>query len=243
MQEIHVELPDPDRNRANAWISHAVPFVAWLFIMQVLGDPEGWKYAVRSFACLGLFLWLKPWVWYPKLQVRNLPLAVGVGLFVFVAWVGMETEWARTTLPWLHDVYVRYGVLPFGKPREVMDGLSPYHPEVCGWTLTLIRIAGSALVIGVIEEFFWRGFLYRWFARKNWLDFHPPLYDTVTFFMISAVFAMEHMELVGGFIAGMAYAWMYIRTKGDIWSVAIAHAITNAVLGAYVVMSGSYQYW
>lgn len=242
MQEIHVEEPDRRGNPANAWIGHAVPFIAWLFIMQVLGDPAGWKYAVRSFLCLGLFLWLKPWVWYPKLNLRNLPMAAVVGVGVFVAWVGAETTWFRETLPAVHDLYIRYGVFPWGEAREAMTLPSPYDPAVCGWGLTLIRIAGSALVIGVIEEFFWRGFLYRWFARKNWLAFHPPVYDATSFFMISAVFALEHVEWLGGLIAGMAYAWMYIRTR-DLWSVALAHALTNALLGIYVVQTGSWQYW
>lgn len=242
MQEIHVEYSGDRGSRANAWVSHAVPFIAWLFIMQLLGDPAGWKYAVRTLVCLGLFLWLRPWVWYPRIQWRNLPLALAVGVGVCVAWVGFESSWFQEAFPRFHDIYIRYGVLPWGELREPMTDPSPYNPSVCGWPLTLMRIAGSALVIGVIEEFFWRGFLYRWFARREWLDFDPPTFERTAFFMIAVVFALEHVEWAGGLVAGLAYAWMYIRT-GDLWSVALAHAITNGLLGAYVVATASYQFW
>ena len=33
--------------RAPVW-AHVIPFAAWLFIMQMLGDPAGWKYALRT---------------------------------------------------------------------------------------------------------------------------------------------------------------------------------------------------
>ena len=43
-------------------------------------------------------------------------------------------------------------------------------------------------------------------------------------------------------VAGLAYAWLYIRT-GKLWTAVIAHAVTNGVLGVWVVMTGNWQFW
>ena len=150
---------DPTLNRAT-W-AHVVPFAIWLFAMQMLGDPAGWKYAVRTGLCAGLFLWLHPWTGYPALKIRNLPLAFAVGVAVFIAWIGMQTEWMGMRAPALQDLYLRYAVFPWGRLPDPLKTF-PYAPEICGWPLALVRLAGSAFVIAVIEEFFWRGFLYRW---------------------------------------------------------------------------------
>ena len=45
-----------------------------------------------------------------------------------------------------------------------------------------------------------------------------------------------------GVVAGVAYGWMLLRTR-DIWAVAIAHAITNGLLGIYVVWAEKWQFW
>ena len=43
-------------------------------------------------------------------------------------------------------------------------------------------------------------------------------------------------------IAGLAYAWLYVRT-GTLWAPVIAHAVTNGALGAWVVATGRWQFW
>jgi uncharacterized protein len=222
-------------------IAHVVPFIAWLFIAHMLGDPDGWKYAVRSVVCLGLFIWMRPWRWYPRLNVRNIPLALVIGVAVCVAWVIGESSWLQRTAPWLYEIYGTWAVMPFGEMREPMTEF-PYSPANSGWPLTLVRIAGSALVIGVIEEFFWRGWLYRWMLSRNFLTVDPGTYDRFAFFAVALVFGLEHQEWLAGWFAGIAYGWLYLRTR-DIWAAAIAHAVTNALLGWYVVHADAYWFW
>lgn len=238
MSEKDLTLPD---NTERPTLAHVVPFIAWLFIAHMLGDPEGWKYAVRSVVCLGLFVWLRPWRWYPRLDVKNLPLAMLVGVVVLVVWVIGETPWVAAHLPLLHTLYGTYGIMPFGEMREPLTSF-PYAPAAAGWPLTLARIAGSAFVIGIIEEFFWRGWLYRWMQGRNFLKVDHGAYDTFAFFAVALVFGLEHKEWLAGFAAGIAYAWLYIKTR-DIWATALAHALTNFLLGWYVIWAEAYWFW
>ena len=66
----------PQENLERPTLAHVVPFIAWLFVAHMLGDPEGWKYAVRSAICLGLFVWLRPWRWYGRLDLKNIPFVL-----------------------------------------------------------------------------------------------------------------------------------------------------------------------
>ena len=42
--------------------------------------------------------------------------------------------------------------------------------------------------------------------------------------------------------AGLVYAWLYVRT-GKLWVAVIAHAVTNTLLGAWVIATGNWGYW
>ena len=43
-------------------------------------------------------------------------------------------------------------------------------------------------------------------------------------------------------LAGLAYAWLYVRT-GTLWAPVIAHMVTNALLGGWVVLMGYWTLW
>ncbi len=117
-----------------------------------------------------------------------------------------------------------------------------YAPAVCGWPLALIRLAGSAFVISVAEEFFWRGFLYRWIQNIDFLKVDPGKLAWPAFLGTAAVFGAEHTEWLAGVLCGLAYGALYVRTR-DIWAVSIAHVATNLLLGLYVFATGAYQFW
>jgi len=239
-------IPSDDEKTViqNAMWTHVAPFGAWLLLMSALPSllplPAAWTYAVRTAIGLGLFLWFCPWRWYAPLRLRSVPLAVIVGVVVFVVWVLPEAS-VMDRLPRLRDLYQLVGITPPWKMPEPLTE-TPYAPEVCGWPLTLIRIAGSAFVIAFIEEFFWRGFLYRWMFKSNFLSVDPGLMHKGYFIAIAVFFGLEHTQWLVGIFAGLAYGWLMIRTR-DIWAASLAHVLTNLLLGIYVVLTRSYQFW
>jgi len=56
------------------------------------------------------------------------------------------------------------------------------------------------------------------------------------------VFTLAHTLWLAAVIAGLCYAWLYVRT-GKLWVPVIAHAVTNGALGVWVVMTGNWQFW
>jgi CAAX prenyl protease-like protein len=229
--------------------AHVIPFVAWIACIFLVGQlaledgsvVKAWVYAGQTVLGLALMVVLRPWQWYGAFQWRNLPLALVVGVGVFVVWVFPESAWLAERAPGLHAWYQRIFILP---PWSVPDppGISPYDPAVCGWGLSIMRIVGSAFVIAVAEEFFWRGWLYRWLLRENFLEADLGHWQTGMVLAVSAVFALEHMQWGVGFLAGLAYLWLMIRTR-DLWAAIIAHVVTNLILGIYVIATESYNFW
>lgn len=239
---IHADGMNDNIRTADPLWAHCVPFVAWLAFM-LLPDvaPPGWMYALRTVACAGLLLAFRPWRWYARLNVRNLPLALTVGIGVCVVWVLPESQWMREHAPALQQLYLRVGTLwPWALPPAVTE--TPYAPAICGWSLTITRLLGSTLVIAVIEEFFWRGCLYRLLVQRDFVRVSLGTFHASSFWITALLFGLEHDRWLVGLIAGLVYGWLLLRTR-DIWSVAIAHGITNLLLGIYVITTGAWAFW
>jgi CAAX prenyl protease-like protein len=94
----------------------------------------------------------------------------------------------------------------------------------------------------VAEEFFWRGFFLRWFQARAFLGVDPRRIGAAAFWIVVALFAVEHSRWLAGALAGAAYGWFYVRT-GDLRATAAAHAVTNLLLGLYVLAFGAYRFW
>jgi len=215
---------------------HIVPFLIWVGLMSLPMRDVALRYAWQVVVSLVAFLLLKPWRYYPSINILSLPLGIMVGVGVAAIWILPETVWVQQ-FHGFHSTYSRF----FIRGNDAGNG-QLYAPEQCGWILSIIRLGGSACVIAVIEEFFWRGFLMRWMVKSDFISV-DPLRITRLFLIISAVvFGLEHSRWFVGIVAGLAYGWLYCR-KGDLVAVAVAHVTTNFLLGLYVLATGAYQFW
>ena len=157
------------------------------------------------------------------LPFKNLLLSLAVGLGVLVLWVNLDAGW-----------------MLIGK---MGDGYNPTNAAgQIDWMLVAFRIAGAALVVPVMEELFWRSFLQRWVQQPDFMTLDPAQIGLKALLIASALFAVEHVQWLAGLIAGLAYGWLYIRTR-NLWAPIIAHAVTNGGLGVFVVATGSWHFW
>jgi CAAX prenyl protease-like protein len=228
---------------AEAWYAlraHALPFIGWVGVMSLPFPPPAWRYALQAVVCVALLCALRPWRYYPAPVIRHLPLALLVGIGVCVVWVLPESPW-MFRFPYAHDLYLKYGVRPLGVITG-MEAVSPYAPEQCGWILSLVRLAASAVVIATAEEFFWRGFIYRWLVSTEFIRVEAGHLKGGMFVLTAFLFGLEHNRWLVGLMAGLAYGALYLRTR-DIWAAVAAHMVTNFLLGLYVLAAGAYCFW
>lgn len=245
------------------FFGHILPFAFWLVGILFLQICETvgwcprpfypWSYAIKTLFCAGIFIYYRPWELYPKFTWQDLIWAVGAGLLVTILWILPETQWVHQKVPLFQDFYYRWLVMMPGSLPDYVDAeafpLPPvghiswsYSPMEAGWGLTIMKLIGSAFVIAIIEEFFFRGFLYRWIRKNSFWTLALRHFDLYSFVIVTAVFGLEHDRWLAGAIAGMVYGFVAIRT-GRIWPAAIAHVLTNLLLGIWVIVTQQYGFW
>ena len=251
--------------------AHVAPYLLWILPLAALAMADAAFslptrpllariYAAKSLLCALLLGWLKPWRLYapggaevqsPRFGVHA--FGIGSGLLVAALWILPESPWLFARAPGFAAFYNRWLILPPGdwpsyfRP-DLFPALPPNHPSLayspaeCGWTLTVVKLLGSAFVISAAEEWFFRGFLYRWLRKGDFLSVDPARYDAQSFWLVVLVFGLEHDRWLAGMMAGAVYGWLVLRT-GRIGTAIAAHATTNFALGIYVVLSRQYGFW
>lgn len=159
-------------------------------------------------------------------------VAVGVvGIFV---WVGLAALDRAIGLGAMLGLGVREGFDPF--------------TELAGdrtWMFQFlaIRFFGLVLIVPLVEEFFIRGFLFRYVEDPDW-DLVP--YGVGGALAVGATVLYGPLAHAAEPLAALAWfgmmAWLYWRTR-SIWDCVLAHAITNLLLGLYVVWTGTWELW
>ena len=74
--------------------------------------------------------------------------------------------------------------------------------ELNHW-MVIIRLAGAALVVPVMEELFWRSFIMRWLDAADFIQVSPLNVTVRALFISSLVFAIEHTFWLAGLVAGL----------------------------------------
>lgn len=189
------------------------PFAVWMVLMTVL-PATPWAYAVRSSAVAVLLLLScacclrdtqRAFAGFVR---RSLLPGLAVGLVVFAVWILPE----QFDLPW----YRRFCIIGDGGTQAVAEAST---------LMIVYRLIGSAFVISVAEELFFR----KW------------LIGFAGFWPMVALFAVEHDRWLVAAICGVIYGWLYLRR--GLGAACVAHVTTNLVLGLWIIFTGQWQFW
>ena len=110
------------------------------------------------------------------------------------------------------------------------------------WALVAVRIFGAAAVVPIMEELFWRSFIMRWIDKPEFLRLAPAAASRRALVITAILFGIEHKLWLAGILAGLAYGGLYMRSN-TLWSPILAHAVTNLLLGLWVVATASWSFW
>ena len=188
------------------------PFATWIALMTVL-PATATAYAVRTAATAALLAAtaaslklkvesLKCWRW------SDLVLGLAVGMVVFAIWILPEQfDWA-----W----YRKWCIIGEGGTQAVAEA---------SVVMIAIRLIGSAFVISIAEELFFR----KW------------LIGFAGFWWMVALFAIEHDRWLVAALCGIIYGALYLRR--GLGAACVAHATTNLILGLWVLLTGQWQFW
>lgn len=217
--------PRPAQHAAG-WFELGIPYRYYPLVYTI-------KVALTALVMLAL------WRDYARLDWHVSPLAIAVGLLGIVVWIGVCE---------LHLEPAVLGPLGLGSFVEVGQRAA-FNPlaelakqPALAYAFLAIRFLGLVVIVPIIEEMFLRGFLMRFVTDNRWWTIPLASVSTTAVLVTGALFALSHPAELFAAIAWFALVtWLMFRTR-NLADCIVAHAVTNLLLGAYVVSTGAWRY-
>jgi uncharacterized protein len=240
--------------------AHVVPFavfMVFLILLQLCDSLFGWDhpsapwwqrdvahwiYPIQTFASIGIlaYFWRSyRFDWSLKWSLVAVVFgAVGIGFWLlpttlYDAWnLTGETEgWMK----WL-------GI----EKRD--EGFDPgvFEDPAAYWTTLTMRFIRAVVVVALVEEVFWRGFVMRFcmdwegdfwkqpFGRAHWKSF----------LIVTVLFMAAHApsDWAGAFVYGSLTYVLCVWSK-NLGACVVMHAVANFLMGLYIMAYGKYGLW
>lgn len=221
----------PERYPSIPWIAPFAVFMVLLALAPSLPFGQPWESILRV-TVLTLVLALLSGDVLRTLRVRHVLPSIVLGIAVCAMWVAPDLLVPGWRSHWLFQNGIT-GTLKTSIPPE----------ELANPLVVTLRVVRATLLVPILEELFWRGWLPRWIVNNDWQKVPIGTYNMLAFLGTAALFASEHgpyWEV--GLLCGLIYNWWLWRTK-SVGDVILVHAVTNGALSAFVLMTGRYEFW
>jgi CAAX prenyl protease-like protein len=180
-----------------------------------LAYPAYWIYPVQTAACGALLMWF--WRDYQLRAPRGLGIAAAIGVVVFLIWIAPQQF---------------FGFSPriVGFDPEVFGRGSPPY-----WGTVLLRFLRLVVVVPLVEEIFWRGFLLRYLVNERFTTIPVGTFSWLSFVGVTLAFGFTHSrpDWSAAFICGAL----------SLASCVITHALTNLLLGLWIMQTRQWGFW
>lgn len=191
------------------------------------------------------------WKHYTRIRWDHWGLGVVVGIVGLVQWVGTEhlllnywPDYPKVTGTAWNPNDPADPSWPFRPFATNADGSLVHFPSLwVAWAFVILRWAGAALVVPFMEELFWRDYLWRTIlAPANFKLAGIGEWAWVPFVGVALAFSTVHVQWITAIGWGLMIAGLLVWTK-SLGACIVAHAVTNLLLGAYVLYTGEWFFW
>ncbi|HEV2840018.1 MAG TPA: CAAX prenyl protease-related protein [Chthoniobacterales bacterium] len=187
-------------------------------------SPEYWIYPAQTILCGLLLIWF--WREYRFQAANRIGFAGAIALLVFALWIAPQA------------------IFGFA-PRS--DG---FNPEVFSgqpaayWGTVCFRFLRLVVVVPLVEEVFWRGFLLRYLINEKFHTVPIGAFSWLSFAVVTVGFGFAHSraDWIPAVITGALYNCVAYRTK-SLSSCVLAHALTNLLLGLWIMKTRQWGFW
>ena len=225
-------MPAPPGARGEgtvAWVGPFAVFMAWLALDQYITIAYPAKEVVRDLVLLASILVFSRRV-LPR-RAPHWPASIALGLAVFVLWIA--PDWL---VPGWRGHWIFQNGITGHLGSSIMAGeLSPFR--------LVLRTMRAALLVPVLEELFWRGWLPRYIQDTRFERIPLGQYTSLAFWATALLFAAEHGPFWEvGLLCGIIYNWWMRRTR-SLGDMMVVHAATNLALSLYVIGTQRWTFW
>jgi CAAX prenyl protease-like protein len=252
--------PPPAGDSERLTRAHVIPFAVFMGFMLVLQlvavrfewkhpdapwwrqDPAHFIYPIQSLTALAVLWFYRgnySFGWSLKWTLAAILFgAVGIGF-----WLLPTTLYDHLGLTGRSSGLIHYlGV------EARLEGFDPgvFKNPAAYWTALWLRFFRAVIVVALVEEIFWRGFLMRFvcdwegdywkqpFGRAHWKSY----------LIVTAMFMLAHapVDYAGAFIYG-SLTWLLCVWSKSLGACVVMHATANLLMGLYIMAYGKYGLW
>ncbi len=213
-------------------LAYCGPFGLFLLFLGLVDLCKGagithsqyWVYPLQTVGCAAALLWWRShyrFDWF-----KGLGLALLAAAATFLVWIAPQAFLGQA-------------------PR--MEGFNPefFAPGTpLYWGTVAFRFLRLVVVVPLVEEIFWRGFLLRYLIREDFVNVPFGTFSWRSFGIVTVAFALEHSpaDYPAALFTGALYNLLAVRTR-SLGACVVAHAVTNLLLGGYVMATRQWGFW
>ncbi len=246
--------------RKDRTLAHVAPFgvfMSWMLVSMIVSMTIEWKHPEAGW-----------WRRYPEQWIYPLQtLTTGATLAFF--WKHYELKWSKWIVVgviagvvgigvWLlpTTLYDRWnlqsdpesGWMKWLGIAERKEGFNPgvFENPAAYWASLIFRFLRAVVVVALVEEIFWRGFLMRWLLKPDGNYWKVPFGKAAwkSFLIVTGLFIIVHgsVDYFGAIVYGSLTYLLAVKSKSLSACVAM-HAVANLLMGLYAMAYGKFGLW
>jgi CAAX prenyl protease-like protein len=231
---------NPTKSGFSVWFAYVAPFATFLAATQIVSLPAvrpyyPWTYTAMAVMVSAVCLSFRKDL--PPLQTRGLLAGAAFGAVGVVVWIALANLGVESLL---RESFPFFALI---SPERVgYDPFQAIENPLGRWAFLCVRFLGLAVLVPFVEEIFWRGFLMRYLISEQFTELPQGAATPVGFVVVTLLFALVHPELLAAAVwgAGINLVWVWTR---NLWACVAGHAVTNLLLGLYVVYFDAWRLW
>ena len=248
--------PPNDKLRTYAHVAPFAVFLVFLLVPELLNSvgwdatdesapwyvahPEHWIYPTQTFACLGTLLYFRKS--YQFAPHKDWLLAATLGIVCIALWIAPGWLFRHFNAD---EGWYRYFGFTNRSAGFNPDDVRPFGIAVYS-TAVMMRFVRLVIVVPLIEEIFWRGFLMRFITDPDGDFWNVPFgtHHRRALIGVTVLFVLAHssVDFLPASIFGLGMYWITIRSK-SLSACVLMHAVANLILGVYIMTTQQWGYW
>lgn len=216
-----------------------IPFLVFMLLLLVvqaidwifkghgplfIAEPQYWVYPAQTVITGALVVIF--WRSYRFGSFRRPILTFLIAILVLIIWVSPQA-------------FLGFEPRTSGfDPTTFADDPVKYYGNLAFRFLRLV------VVVPLVEEVFWRGFLLRYLIDDDFQRVPVGAFSWSSFLWVTVLFGLEHSgpDLVAALITGAAFNAVAYWTR-SLTACVVAHAVTNLGLGIYILATRQWGFW
>ena len=189
-----------------------------------LASPEYWVFPLQTVVCGALLFWYRREYDFHGLKHVFITLAIAVA--VFLLWISPQAFFG------------------FAARTEGFDPSTFAAQPGAYWATSGFRFLRLVVVVPLVEEIFWRGFLLRYFINDKFETVPFGAFSWLSFTVVTIGFTLAHSsaDWPAAAATGALYNLVAYRTK-SLASCVLAHVATNLLLGVWIMNTKQWGFW